>query len=113
MRKHLASGAETREQYQEQVNVVGQIPVQLFTIHERRYIIRVEKYYKSVAIIISKTAAKCLIKWKPYSKRLMSTRFKTSYGYVIFLQCYAPTNDAKDTDRGILQHVKYSLCRNT
>lgn len=56
-------------------------------------------HYEGVAIIMSKTTAKCLTKWKPYSERLMSARFKTSYGCVIFCQCYAPTNDAKDTEK--------------
>lgn len=49
--------------------------------------------------LLSKTAAKFLTEWKPFSKHLMSARFNTSYGYVAFLQCYALTNDAEDNEK--------------
>ena len=51
---------------------------------------------EGVAIMMSKEAKKSMIEWTPISERLMVARFKSRYNKLSVMQCYAPTNDAKE-----------------
>ena len=51
-------------------------------------------HMEGVGIMISTTAARSLIDWKPVSSRIITARFYTKVQKVTVVQCCAPTNDA-------------------
>ena len=56
-----------------------------------------------VAIMISARAKKALMEWTPISKRIIKPRFYSKYKKLTVIQMYAPTNDAVDEEKYILQ----------
>ena len=56
---------------------------------------------EGAAFIMSKEASKALISWEPISSRIITASFQTKQSRIKanLIQCYAPTNDAEDSDK--------------
>ncbi|XP_051914908.1 craniofacial development protein 2-like [Hippocampus zosterae] len=52
-----------------------------------------------VGIILSSSAAKALIGWKPVNERIITARLYTRYAKVTIVQVYAPTEAASADDK--------------
>lgn len=44
-----------------------------------------------VGILLTKSAARCLLFWQPISGRIFTARFKSHIRNISLIQCYAPT----------------------
>ena len=62
-----------------------------------------EVHQGGVAIMMSARAKRALMEWTPISKRIITARFYSKYKNLTVIQAYAPTNDAVDEERRILQ----------
>ena len=51
---------------------------------------------KGVGFMLIPQAVKSLIGWNPVLSRIVKARFRTKVGKAIFIQCYAPRNEAHD-----------------
>ena len=51
--------------------------------------------------MMTKEASKALISWEPISSRIISASFQTKQSRIKenLIQCYAPTNDAEESDK--------------
>ena len=51
--------------------------------------------------VMAKEASKALISWDPMSSRIIAASFQTKQSRIKanMIQCYAPTNDAEDSDK--------------
>ena len=58
-----------------------------------------DEHIKGVAIVMSKTAQKCLEEWEPISERIIRATFNSRHMKLTILQCYAPTNEATDEEK--------------
>ena len=56
---------------------------------------------EGVALMLSKHAQKSFIGWQPHGPRIMEASFKTKQKRINLniINCYAPTNESKDTDK--------------
>ena len=57
------------------------------------------QHHEGVAMILRKRMEKSLLEWKPVSSHLMTARLRGRHTNSTLIQCYAPTNDRKDTDK--------------
>ena len=55
-----------------------------------------QAHTEGVAFMMSKLAAKALIKWVPVSSRIITARFNSKGRKVTLINCYAPTNNTTD-----------------
>lgn len=64
---------------------------------------------KGVAIMLSKEAGKALLGYNPVSERIVSVRLASAPHDLTFIQVYAPTEQAEDTDKEYF----YDVLQNT
>ena len=50
--------------------------------------------------MLSQNNAKSLLEFRPVNKRLNTARIKGKYGSITVVQCYAPTNDSSEDEKG-------------
>ena len=57
--------------------------------------------HEGAAFMMTKEASKALISWEPISSRIISASFQTKQSRIKenLIQCYAPTNDAEESDK--------------
>lgn len=53
-----------------------------------------------VGLLLSKSAKEALVDWKPHTDRIISARFCTRARHLSVVQCYAPTENADESDKG-------------
>ena len=67
------------------------------------------RHQAGVGIMLSDQATKALVEWKPVSERCLLARFVTNHLKISIIACYAPTNDADDTDKESFYQALQSL----
>ena len=55
-------------------------------------------YSQGVAVILSKESRRALLGYSPISDRVLKDRFQGKPHNISFIQCYAPTSNAKDEE---------------
>lgn len=61
---------------------------------------------------MSKMKSKTLLEWEPISDRLIRARFNSKYSKLTILQCYSPTNEAKDDDKDLwYEELQAAICK--
>ena len=58
-----------------------------------------KKKEAGVAIMLSKSASRAVMKWTPINERIIVARFASSQAKLTVVACYAPTNDADETSK--------------
>ena len=59
-----------------------------------------ENHERRVGLILSKDATQSLLEWEPVSERDIRARVNSRWEQVTIIQCYAPTNEATEKEKG-------------
>ena len=54
---------------------------------------------EGVGILLDKKTKRSLIEWQPVSARIIVACFKSNIRNIVMIQCYAPTEVAKDAEK--------------
>ncbi|XP_030752312.1 craniofacial development protein 2-like [Sitophilus oryzae] len=60
---------------------------------------KTQAHESGVGFLLSDSAKKTLISWKPVSDRIITARCKVKIKNITFIQCYAPTEPAQVEDK--------------
>ncbi|XP_059162117.1 uncharacterized protein LOC131945132 [Physella acuta] len=63
------------------------------------------QHQEGVGIIMDKISRKSLIGWEPINSRMLRARFYSRHVKITVIQCYAPTEQAKDEDKDMFYHT--------
>lgn len=70
-----------------------------------------ENHERGVGFILSKEAAQCLLEREPVPERIIRARFNSRWRQVTILQCYSPTNEAKEEAKDDIYGWFWRRCR--
>ena len=62
------------------------------------------QHQEGVGLIIDKQTRKSLLSWEPIDARIIRARFYSTYAKITVIQCYAPTEQAKEEEKDIFYH---------
>lgn len=78
----------------------GTVSRQLATSHHIVYSGKMDdQHERGVVLVMDKETHRSMIEWKPVNERLISARIKSSYVKLSVTVCYAPTEEAEDTEK--------------
>ena len=58
------------------------------------------QHHEGVAMILKKGMEKSLLEWEPVSSHLMRARLRGKHTNITLIQCYTPTDDRENTEKG-------------